>query len=112
MTPVNIRALAEIEEIYAQNALIVMCSIARSRRRRCRRVWVRQEFHNRAVDDDFHKLVAQFKVGGAVMFHNFMRISPQQFDFLGTLVKPLIEVRSTHLQSSISADRLADVVCL
>ncbi|KAL3187011.1 hypothetical protein MRX96_026105 [Rhipicephalus microplus] len=35
-------------------------------------------------------------------------MSPQQFDFLENLVRPLIEVRSTHLRSAISsAERLA-----
>ncbi|XP_070390853.1 putative nuclease HARBI1 [Dermacentor albipictus] len=85
-----------------------MYSIARRRRRRRRRVWVRQVFIDRAVDGDFHNLFAKLRVGDAAMFHNFMRMSPQQFRFLENLVRPLIEVRSTHLRPSISsAERLA-----
>lgn len=97
------RALAEIEEIHAQNKLIVMYSIAQRRRRRRRRVWVRQVFLDRAVDGDFHNLFAKLRVGDAAMFHNIMRMSPQQFRFLENLMRPLIEVRSTHLRPSISS---------
>lgn len=57
MAPINTRALAELEEIHAQNELIVVYSIARRRRRRQRRVWVRQVFLDRAVDGDFHNLL-------------------------------------------------------
>ncbi|KAL3243881.1 hypothetical protein MRX96_047338 [Rhipicephalus microplus] len=104
----NTRALAELEEIHAQNQPIVVYSIARRRRRRQRRVWVRQVFLDRAVDGDFHNLLVKLRLGDAAMFHNFMRMSPQQFDFLENLVRPLIEVRSTHLRSAISsAERLA-----
>ncbi|KAH8033671.1 hypothetical protein HPB51_015017 [Rhipicephalus microplus] len=108
MAPINTRALAELEEIDAKNELIVVHSIARRRRRRLRRVWVRQVFLDRAVDGDFHNLLVKLRLGDAAMFHNFMRMSPQQFDFLENLVRPLIEVRSTHLRSAISAaERLA-----
>ncbi|KAL3260305.1 hypothetical protein MRX96_046309 [Rhipicephalus microplus] len=108
MAPINTRALAELEEIHAQNELIVVYSIARRRRRRQRRVWVRQVCLDRAVDGDFHNLLVKLRLGDAAMFHNFMRMSPQQFDFLDNLVRPLIEVRSTHLRSAISsAERLA-----
>ncbi|KAH7954859.1 hypothetical protein HPB49_022231 [Dermacentor silvarum] len=102
MAPVNMRGLAEVEEFHAQNKLIVKYAIDRRRRRRCRRFWVRQVFLDRAADADFQNLFDKLRVGYAAMFHNFMRMSPQQFDFLEDLVRPLIEVRSTHLRLWIS----------
>ncbi|KAL3200790.1 hypothetical protein MRX96_013063 [Rhipicephalus microplus] len=65
MVPINTRALAELEEIHAQNELIVVYSIARRRRRRQRRVWVRQVFLDRAVDGDFHNLLVKLRLGDA-----------------------------------------------
>ncbi|KAH8027017.1 hypothetical protein HPB51_001384 [Rhipicephalus microplus] len=76
MAPINTRALAELEEIHAQNELIVVYSIARRRRRRQRRVRVRQVFLDRAVDGDFHNLLVKHRLGDAAMFHNFMRMLP------------------------------------
>ncbi|KAH8009491.1 hypothetical protein MRX96_052204 [Rhipicephalus microplus] len=103
MAPINTRALAELEEIHAQNELIVVYSIARRRRRRQRRVWVRQVFLDRAMDGDFHNLLVKLRLGDAAMFHNFMRMSPQQFDFLEHLVRPLsTEQLFTHVASKRS----------
>lgn len=62
----------------------------------------------RAVDSDFHNLFAKLKATDTVMFHNFMRMSPQQFDFLENMVRPYIDVQRTHLQLCLSsAERLA-----
>ncbi|KAH8030546.1 hypothetical protein HPB51_008666 [Rhipicephalus microplus] len=72
MAPINTRALAELEEIHAQNELIVVYSIARRRRRRQRRVWVRQVFLDKAVDGDFHNLLVKLRLGDAAMFHRVL----------------------------------------
>ncbi|KAK8763803.1 hypothetical protein V5799_033588 [Amblyomma americanum] len=71
-------------------------------------MWVRQIFLDRAVDGDFHNLFAKLRTGDTALFYNFVRMSPQQFDFLGSLVRPLIEVQQTPLRESLSsAERLA-----
>ncbi|KAL1472075.1 hypothetical protein MTO96_039552 [Rhipicephalus appendiculatus] len=50
----------------------------------------------------------RLKATDAVMFHNFVRMSPQQFDFLENMVRPYIDVQRTHLRPCLSsAERLA-----
>ncbi|KAK8775784.1 hypothetical protein V5799_030869 [Amblyomma americanum] len=71
-------------------------------------MWVRKIFLDRAVDGDFHNLFANLRTGDTALFYNFVRMSPQQFDFLESLVRPLIEVQQTPLRESLSsAERLA-----
>uniref|UniRef100_G3MSI3 DDE Tnp4 domain-containing protein n=1 Tax=Amblyomma maculatum TaxID=34609 RepID=G3MSI3_AMBMU len=108
MAPVSKRLLAEVEALQAQNELIIVYALNRRRRRRNRRMWVRQIFLDRAVDGDFHNLFAKLRAGDTALFYNFVRMSPQQFDFLESLVKPLIQVQETPLRESLSsAERLA-----
>ncbi|KAH6948608.1 hypothetical protein HPB50_025229 [Hyalomma asiaticum] len=65
-------------------------------------------FLSRAVEGDFHNLFAKLRSGDTALFYNFVRMSPQQFDFLENLLRPLIQVQETSLRESLpSAERLA-----
>ncbi|KAH7965343.1 hypothetical protein HPB49_006165 [Dermacentor silvarum] len=68
---------------------------------------VRQVFLDRAVDGDFHNLFAKLRVGGAAMFHNFMRVSPQQFD----MVRLPSEPNETSNRGSEHATAAIDFLC-
>lgn len=108
MAPVSKQLLAEFEALQAQNDLIIVYELNRRRRRRRRTMWVREIFLSRAVDGDFHNLFARLRSGDTALFYNFVRMSPQQFDFLESLVRPLIQVQETPLRESLSsAERLA-----
>lgn len=96
MAPISKRLFAEVGALQAQNELIIY-ALNRRRRRRCRRMWVRQIFLDRAIDRDFHNLFAKLRTGDTAFFYNFVRMSPQQFDFLESLLRLHIQVQETPL---------------
>ena len=111
MAPVNGRVLRQVDELQRQNELLILFALYRTRRRRSRNVWVRQVFLEGAVDGDFHYQFAKLKATVTVVFHNFVRMSPQQFDFLENMVRPYIDVQRTHLRPCLLlAERLANTL--
>ncbi|KAH7967051.1 hypothetical protein HPB49_021824 [Dermacentor silvarum] len=105
IAPINKRVLAEVQAIQTQIELITIFVVNRRRCRRRRRIWVRQVFAERSVhmDGDFHNLLGTLRNGGTALFYNFVRMSPQQFDILESLVRPLIEGQEKQLRESLSS---------
>ncbi|KAG0723260.1 Protein ALP1-like [Chionoecetes opilio] len=77
--------------------------IAAARARRRKRIWSRQLLIERPLRGEFRMLMEREKAIDPASFHGAYRMTPDTFDELLELVRPRIEVQSTHLRESIGA---------
>ncbi|XP_028410737.1 protein ALP1-like [Dendronephthya gigantea] len=90
---------------------LTLLLLLRSRRRRrekyLKRFWVRPIFQKRTQLSEFFTLVKELREEDHEGYFNYFRMLPDQFDYLHSLVKPLIQ-KSSKNRDSIGADeRLA-----
>lgn len=75
--------------------------------RKQRSAWVKEWIQKRSSDGFCIKLLRELREEEPLLYNNFIRMTHEQFDYLLTLVKPLIEKQNTTMRNSIAAaDRL------
>lgn len=96
---------ASIAAVFAASHLLLD---EENKKRRIRKVWVRDWIQKRSTDGCYNKLLKELRSGQPKLFRNFVRMSANDFDFLLDLVRPLIEKKNTRMRQSIPAgERLA-----
>ena len=71
-----------------------------------RRIWVREIFKKREELKTFEHLYSDFRKDREY-FCRYLRMSPDQFDHLHSLVKERIEKRNTRLRKAIPPEKIA-----
>ncbi|XP_057297594.1 putative nuclease HARBI1 [Hydractinia symbiolongicarpus] len=96
------------EEEEAVATLIVIKSIRKKRRRKSPFSWVRQIYRERELKGVYNQLLQEMKLHDREFYFRFLRISPDRFEHLLSLVGPSIQKRDTNFRNSIpAAERLA-----
>lgn len=68
-----------------------------------RKVWVKDFFFNRNEEGFYKKLQTEIRINEPELYHNFLRMDPEQFDNLLVLVTPHIQKIDTNMRQSIPA---------
>lgn len=74
--------------------------------RKNRSIWEREWLRKRQTEGAYAKLLFELRKGDSgekKLFHDFLRMSEEDFEHLLQLVKPLIEKNDTTMRSAISA---------
>jgi hypothetical protein len=71
-----------------------------------RNIWVKDWVRSRETEGFCVKLLNELRVGETNLYHNFVRMTADQFDILLGLVNPFIQKKNTQLRQSISASDL------
>ena len=80
---------------------------AREKRAKGRRFWVRAIFRQRQRYGCYHTLVQELRLGDREWHFKFIRMSPERFEHLLSLVAPHISKQKTKLRNPIGpAERL------
>lgn len=93
----------------AAAVFIVAKLVQRNKRRNNKkRRWVKDWIRQREIENTAQNLIRDLRKEEDNSFKQFFRTSPDQFDILLELIRPVISKRDTHLRKAISADaRLA-----
>ncbi|XP_057307667.1 uncharacterized protein LOC130645634 [Hydractinia symbiolongicarpus] len=67
--------------------------------------WVREIFLRRKELGEYHRLFQELKVSDREYFFRYLRMSPDRFEHLLSLVGPVIQRQDTHMRESISAEQ-------
>lgn len=84
-------------------AAIVSIIIKRRREKRRKRLWVRPWIDRRYLENSANSLVSELRNHDVNEFRNFMRMSPNQFDWLLQKVSPIISKKDTCMRKAIPA---------
>ncbi|KAB0803464.1 hypothetical protein PPYR_00434 [Photinus pyralis] len=71
-----------------------------NRRKRKRKMWVRPMFLQREQWGEFYHLVPQLKADSA-QFFEYYRMSPESYELLVSIVKPLVTIYKTNFREPI-----------
>lgn len=84
-------------------ALIIYLRKKNKKKRKQKRMWVREWIRRRESEELVEKFVAELREGDPKSFTNFVRMSPENFDWLLEKVRPKIEKKNTQLRKAVSA---------
>ena len=91
--------------------MILMFMLLRRRKRRLRlqkkkkkrKMWVRDIFKGREKQGVYNNLVQEMHLGDRESYFRYMRMSPDRFQHLLSLIEPLVTKETTNFREPISA---------
>ena len=94
--------------VGACGILIAIVIARRRKKRRNRKVWVRDWIRDRPKQGAYHQLLQELRLSDARSYRNFLRMDQATFDELLSKVGPLITYKDTFMRKAISpGERLA-----
>lgn len=96
------------QSLINSQASITMMIIKKKKEKKDRKYWVHPYYRERGETGAYVVVVESLLITDPTMFHEYMRMSPTQFESLCDLVGPLIEKQETFFRKPISGhERLA-----
>ena len=66
-------------------------------------MWVREIFKGRKNQGVYNNLVQEMRLGDRESYFRYMRMSPDRFEHLLSLIEPLVKKETTNFREPISA---------
>ena len=73
------------------------------KKKKKRKMWVRDIFKNHKNQGAYHNLVQEMMFSDRESYFKYMRMSPERFEHLLSLIEPIVTKQTTNLREPISA---------
>lgn len=74
------------------------------KRRNQKRLWVKEWIRRREIENSAQNLIRDLRNEGDNTFKQFFRISPEQFNLLLEMIRPIVSKRDTNMRKAISVE--------